>query len=120
MIKGFLKKDFWIRASFFLFLTSIPFGTRKFIYPLGSPVNDYDTIYIYLSDLALILFFICFLAYSRKSGLDKDVSIPQGQAIPILAFLIFAEVSVFYASYESLAFYYLIRLVALSAMALSV
>ena len=59
------------RFSFFIFLISIPFGTRKFIYGFTPTFNEYGSIFLYASDILLVLFLILsyFTIFRKKSEL---------------------------------------------------
>ena len=63
------------RFSFFIFLISIPFGTRKFIYGFTPTFNEYGSIFLYASDILLVLFLILsyFTIFRKKSELFLSV-----------------------------------------------
>ena len=48
-------------GAFFLFLFSIPLGTKKFVFSFTGSTSEFDAIFLFLSD---VLFFISFILIS--------------------------------------------------------
>lgn len=102
----FHAKDYFTRISPFIFallLVWIPFGTRKFILHLTPGFDEYESIFIYFSDVAIILF-AGLLA--RQTGLKKFFNAPRALWI----FFAVAGASMFWAHSYPLALYSFTRL----------
>ena len=70
---------FILEAFFYLLLISIPFGTRFLIYQFTAGFHEYETAFIYLSDIILILFLIWYLTpiIWKKFGGKSEIRNPK-------------------------------------------
>ncbi len=100
------------KILFYLFLISIPFGTRTIIHQFTPAFDEYRTIFLYASDILLTLF----LLFTFREN-PKIITTAKP---PIILFLFFAFLSIFFAYSAGLAVYSLIRLILLVLMAFSV
>lgn len=110
------------RFSFFIFLISIPFGTRKFIYGFTPSFNEYGSIFLYASDILLVLFLILFFII-RPPAVFRGEALGSGKQswqLFLTLFLIISALSIFLASYQILAFYNFLHLGLSVLMALTV
>jgi O-antigen ligase len=94
------------KVFFYLFLASIPFGTRALIHQFTTGFHEYEAVFIYLSDIFLILFLAAFLYELRGVFWQKPKF--------LIIFLLLSAVSIFFAVSKGLAFYTLIRLIVLA------
>ena len=116
-MKWFLSFNFH-RILFVLFLfilISVPFGTKKFIYSFGDLIDEFRAIFLYGSDILLILFLGLAIAYYKKQAtfdVKKILSLLKEKIYfqILIIFLIFCGFSIFFADYKILAFYQFIRL----------
>lgn len=117
--------------SFFLFVVSIPFGTKKFIFSFAEPISELNSVFLYASDIFLILFLVIFLfevqppnigVIRRRLNLVKlnEVGCPKIVCGSLLLFLLFSAFSIFLAAYKIIAVYHFLRLVILVLGALAI
>lgn len=121
--------------SFLIFLLTATLGTRALLYQFTNGFHEYETVFLYASDVTLILFLI--LSYSGVTRISKNKKwIPDqvgnenkwlslSLARPVaklygVAFLLFAAISIVFAEEKLLALYQFIRLLVLIAMAFAV
>jgi len=104
---------------FLIVLFSVPFGTKKFIYSFDeNQIDEFRSIFLYGSDILLILFLGLALSY-YKHQLSFDFKniflfLKKNWYFQILIiFLIFCGFSIFFADYKILAFYHFARLLVL-------
>lgn len=140
--------NYFLQISFWLFLISIPFGFRVLLYQFTPGFHEYESIFLYGSDLFLLafLFFFYFSDFNHWpfSRILKNlrivnrpsffVSWPESIAITLggarvdnklrivslVAFLVFAGTSIFAATYWVLSLYNFIRLFLLVLFAFAV
>ncbi|HAR99501.1 MAG TPA: hypothetical protein DEA89_02510 [Candidatus Moranbacteria bacterium] len=67
------RPDIWF---FYIFLATFTLSIRKVLYfhPINNSFNEYTGVYIYLSDLFLILTFLLYILYNNKSILSNITS----------------------------------------------
>jgi len=105
---------------FYLFLAALPIGFRATLHKFTPGFDEYEAIFLYANDLALIIF-LCVCG----SGILKEIrdrnfwDTRRGANIFLFAFLALAGVSVFAASYKLLAGYAFLRLILAVFLALS-
>jgi len=101
-----------LESILYLFLVSIPLGTRVLIFDFAPAAGEYGRVFLYLSDILLILFLVVF--YAKVGGIywQKPYS--------LIIFLGSASLSVFWAASFGLAVYSLARLLLLVMAALAV
>ena len=129
---------------FWLFLVSLPFGYRLLIFRFTPGFDEYEAIFLYASDVLMILFLLNFSAKTfpqdyrsnpqrgffagfRRSLFPtssenhaRSLLEPRFEKKFLLLFLIFLFISILFASYKLLALYNFIRLVLLVLTALAV
>ena len=105
---------------FYLFLAALPVGFRATLHEFTPGFDEYEAVFLYANDLALIVF-LCVCG----SGILKEMrgrnfwDTRRGANIFLFAFLALAGVSVFAASYKLLAGYAFLRLILAVFLALS-
>ncbi len=102
---------------FYAFLISIPFGARVLLHQFTNGFDEYETIFIYLSDVLLLLFLIFGV---QHSNILKNVGMLWRKNKWLSAFLAMAGVSVLLALSHWIAVYNFLRLILLAAMAFAV
>lgn len=112
---SFLASEKALIGIFSIFLISVPFGTKKFIYAFGSQADEFTSIFVYGTDIILLLFLAAFLAVNKQ-----PIFLQKWQRISLLLFLFFSAVSIFLAAYKILAFYHFIRLLLLVIAAMAI
>ncbi|MEK7542749.1 MAG: O-antigen ligase family protein [Patescibacteria group bacterium] len=94
-----------MNAFLILLAFLIPFGTKKFLYSFTPSVDEYHAIFLYGTDILLILFLISFFFAIRKFHL-----VPISVKLSAFVFWFFASLSVLLAFYPELALYRFARL----------
>lgn len=94
---------------FYVLLISLPLGTRFLVYQFTIGFHEYESIFIYLSDVLMILFLTTFL----------PTTIPWSSLRPVAILLFLAAISIFSAFSIGLAIYNFIRLALLVLFTLS-
>ena len=121
-----------LQFVFLVFLAAIPLGTKKFIYNFPIFLGDKISIFLYLSDLLLLIFLIVGIFWILKiwkSGSGKfhtnilenvgmNVNITKRIFLCLILFVVLAGVSVFGAEERAISFYNFLRLVFLTIMAI--
>ena len=114
----------WI---FYLFLLSLPFGTRYLVYQFTPGFNEYASVWLYGNDIVLIAFILFFwLGSHSESAIAGEESYLKRFFTSFRMtrwlglFLITAFASIFYAYLPGLAVYNFLRLLLLVLMALAV
>lgn len=105
----------YLKIAFFVFLVSVPFGTRIIFYQFILGFHEYEAGFLYLSDVFMVIFLALFL-WNNGRFLFSEIK----DKIPLLIFLGLALISVFFAVASGLAFYNFIRLILLAATALAI
>lgn len=101
---------------FYVLLFTIPFGTRKLLYQFTFGLDEYEAIWLYVSDTAL-LFFILAALWELYKKEDREVPGRVGSALAVLA--VCAFLSVLFAPLPLLALSQAVRLIALMIFALA-
>ncbi len=107
------------KTAFYIFLFSIPFGTRVLLYKFISGFDEYEAVFIYLSDVLMLGFLISFF-WEFKGGLYDLIRANGGITKLLILFLALAGVSVLIAFSKPVAIYNFIRLILLAVTALAV
>ncbi len=68
------------RGLFYLFLISLPFGTRFLVYQFTTGFHEYESIFVYASDILLVLFLV--FAFGRRGTFEKTVSQAERAGYP--------------------------------------
>jgi len=101
-----MKKQSIAGAIIFLLAFLIPFNAKKFIYAFSPRVDEYSSVFLYLTDfflLAVIILFFLFggsIKYELRALFGKILSV----------FVILSFLSIFLASEEGVAIYRALRL----------
>lgn len=96
------------KLIFYLFVFCLPFQTRKIIYQFGGGFNEWTSIYVYLTDILLVLVFLLWFLRKRKQRFLKDpLKLIQlkSPSFWLVAFLIFSLISLVQAKNIGLGFY---------------
>lgn len=103
---------------FYGFLIFIPWGMKKFIAAFGQPINEFNSVFLYGSDVFLILFLglFCFLVYF---GIFKPVRVDK-KTFVLLIFLVLAFGSILFSSHQILAVHHFTRLALMVMLTLAV
>ncbi|MDO8467030.1 MAG: O-antigen ligase family protein [bacterium] len=103
------------KYSFYIFLASIPFGARVLVYQFTTGFDEYETIFVYLSDILMVLFLV---VAAQHSNILQNVRMWAGENKALGVFLFFVFLSVFWALSREIALYNFVRLVLLATTAL--
>ncbi|MDP3052693.1 MAG: O-antigen ligase family protein [bacterium] len=98
------------KLFFWLFLISLPFGYRVLFFKFTPGFDEYEAIFLYASDVLMVLFLIF--------TIKNIFSLTRFRLLSIFLFL--AGISIFFASYKFLALYNFIRLFLLVLTALAI
>ena len=100
------------KIFFYLLVFCLPFQTRKIIYQFGEDFNEWTSIYLYLTDVLLILVFLFWIWRIRKNRFLKDFKIFQlkNYSFWLLVFFIIGFISLIQARSLSLGFYSWLKL----------
>lgn len=110
-----------IKISFWAFLISLPFGYRRLIYQFTFGFDEYEAIFLYASDIFLLLFLGLFAFYVFQSKTQISNLKNSSLFYSLLSiFLLTAAISLFLAQYQLLAFYNFARLLLLALTAFAV
>lgn len=110
-----------VKLFFWLFLISLPFGFRTLLFKFTPGFNEYGAVFLYASDILMVLFLIRAIKNSCPSG-PRDIFSDKFWSFWAFcgAFLFLAGLSIFFASYKLLALYNFTRLVLLVLTALAI
>lgn len=100
------------KLFFYSLLISLPLGTRFLVYQFTTGFHEYESVFIYASDILLILFLIL----NFKFLILNKFSISN---LSIIVFLATAFLSIFFAFSAGLAIYNFVRLALLILFALA-
>lgn len=103
-------KEKVLRWGFFIFLFSIPFGTKKFLFDAPFPItnwytNEYTSVFLYASDTALI-FFVGVVLWTLRKEFFQLIK----QYWIFVLFFGLAMLSIGFAGNTFVALYYSVRL----------
>lgn len=123
-------------GSLILFLLSATLGTRVLAGQFTPGFHEYETMFLYGSDIFLILLLFVAFVFSRhpeRSEESHEILRPMPQddkkekvnggkffSLSLVAFLLVAGISIFFATSKLLAFYQFVRLLALIALAFAI
>jgi hypothetical protein len=100
------------KILFYLLIFCLPFQTRKILYQWGDGFNEWSSVYLYLTDLFILLIFLLWFWRSRKKEfskkglvLDRTRDIIKSPGFWLAAFLIVSLISLAQASHIQLGFY---------------
>ena len=97
-------------VSFWLFLFSLPLGTRKLLWRFTAGFDEYEAVFLYASDFFLIAFLALFFFTRGFDGLGKKIG-GNFIAVSLFFLILFSAFSVLAADYLLLSFFAAIRLV---------
>ena len=95
---------------FYLFIFCLPFQTRKILYQWPGDFNEWTSIYLYLTDLLLILIFLLWAWRMKKERFFKERISPKSPGFWLVAFLIISLLSLAQAGNIQLGFYHWFKL----------
>lgn len=103
------------RFFFYIFIFIIPFQINAVVYTTsvfeGGNFNPFTSVFIYLADLVFLLSFVCWGISIFKHEFKEKLTYGKSVLfIFLLIFLVFAEISVFFAEDKWLSFTIVIRL----------
>lgn len=96
------------KLIFYLFVFCLPFQTRKIIYQFGGDFNEWTSIYIYLTDILLVIVLLLWILRERKQRFLKEpLKLIQfkSPSFWLVAFLVFSLISLIEARNIGLGFY---------------
>ena len=110
-----------VKISFFVLLLSLPFGYRRLFHQFTFGFDEYEAIFLYASDILLILFLGLFtvFVFRFKAQILNFKNFSTSHFL-LFTFLFFAAVSIFLAQYQFLALYNFARLLLLVFAALAI
>ncbi len=93
----------WLeKFIFYLFIFFIPFQTRKILYQFSGSFNEWTSIYLYLTDILLLLLFFLWFWRIRQQRFLKKLKTPD---FWLIVFVIISFVSLSQARNIQLGFY---------------
>jgi len=104
------------RGVFFLFLLSVPLGTKKFIYSFTGGTSEFDTIFVFLSDILFLFsfYFIGAAFFGSIKNIFQNLSSflkeKGSMFISLCAFSFFCFISPLFSSHIFLSAYFFLRL----------
>jgi len=107
------------KILFYLLVFCLPFQTRKIVYQWGGDFNEWTSIYLYLTDILLVLILLSWLWRNRKERFFKNSLNIQIIASPnfwLVAFLLISLISLIQADNIQLGAYQWIKLLELTAL----
>jgi len=117
MLKKILKNKNISLGAFFLFLFSIPFGTKKFVFSFTGGTSEFDAMFIFLPDV-LFFFSFFFIGTAFFQGYRKMVGEffyflkeEKRIVVPILIFSLVSLLSLFFSSHPTISTYFSFRLI---------
>lgn len=105
------------RALFYFLLILLPFGRRKILVQYTGGFDEYETIFLYLSDIVLVL---CLVFSFKDIWRFAQAHSREAWFWSLAIFLVAALISVGLASYQGLALFDFLRLAAVTLLALGV
>lgn len=115
-----MLKNKALTSFFWLFLVSLPFGLRHLIFQFTPEFNEYGAVFLYASDILMVLFLVFFGLNQAKPTVKNGFVAWRIEKKILILFLLLAFVSMFFAFYKLLSLYNFIRLVLLVLTALAV
>ena len=116
MFKKILENKNISLSAFFLFLFSLPLGTKKFIFSFTGGTSEFETIFIFLSDILFFsaVFFISTAFFGGYRNIIKEflgfLKKEKKVFISLLVFSLISLFSLFFSSHVSTSTYFLFRL----------
>lgn len=104
------------RIAFFLFLFSVPLGTKKFIFSFTGSMSEFDTVFIFLTDMLFFIsvFFVSNAFFGDLRNTYKNfVSFLKDEKRVVTSVLIFSFTSLFsllFSSQLPISLYFFLRL----------
>ena len=72
------------RFFFYLFLVSLPFGTRVLVYQFTTGFHEYEAVFLYASDVFLSLFLAAFWIFNPTPSKKRGSFAPAAKALSVL------------------------------------
>jgi len=107
------------KILFYLLVFCLPFQTRKIVYQCGGDFNEWTSIYLYLTDILLVLILLFWFWRSRKERFLKNslnVQIIKSPNFWLAAFLLISLISLIQADNIQLGAYQWIKLLELTGL----
>ncbi|MBU1255794.1 O-antigen ligase family protein [Patescibacteria group bacterium] len=107
------------KILFYLLVFCLPFQTRKIVYQWGGDFNEWTSIYLYLTDILLVLILLSWLWRNRRERFFKNslnVQIIKSPNFWLAAFLLISLISLIQADNIQLGAYQWIKLLELTAL----
>jgi len=111
------------KVIFYLLIFCLPFQTRKVLYQFGDGFSEWTSVYLYLTDLLILLIFLFWFLRMRKERFFKNgLTVRKVQEIIkcpgfwLAAFLIVCLISLVQAKNIQLGFYHWIKLLELAGL----
>ena len=116
MFKKILENKKISRIAFFLFLFSVPLGTKKFIFSFTGGTSEFDAVFIFLDD-ALFFISVFFMSIAFFGGIRNAYGnfisfLKEEKRIffSVLVFLFFSLFSLLFSSQLPVGLYFFLRL----------
>ena len=107
------------KILFYLFIFCLPFQTRKIIHIWGGEFNEWTSVYLYLTDILLILIFLFWVWRIRKERFFKNFQLGQSIKNPgfwLVIFLLISLISLIEARNIQLGFYAWLKLLEMAGL----
>lgn len=97
------------KLFFYLFIFSLPLQTRVILYKFGEGFNEWTSVYLYLTDIFLILVFLLWFWQNKNNYFFKN-KIKLDYNFLLIIFLIFSFISIAWARNLHLSLYSFFKL----------
>lgn len=113
------EKRIAMHWPFFLFLSAIAFGARKFVYQFTPGFDEYEAVFAYAGDF--VLFCFLFLLFLRSTGKEAYLfwGAHKKKLLALFGFVGIAAISLLFADHAALALYRFSRLLFAAAFAVA-
>ena len=108
------------RALFYILLVAIPLSSRLFLASVIPGVHEYESLFVYLSDVLMLIYLLAVIFHSHQRSQDIHQKSFKLLFIPLYIFIFSALISTYIAPSYTLALYDLVRLLLLIGCAVSI
>ncbi len=91
---------------FYLILFTLPFGIKKFLFSFRQPINEFNSLFLYASDILIFIFLIFSFYFYRPL-----INVKKLSYIFLLCFLFISFFSIFWSNYQIFSLVNFLRLV---------
>ncbi len=114
------RSNFWDKCTslpFYALVFLVPIGTRKLVFQFTPGFDEYETVWLYASDILCAIFLMC--AWGRGGDMIKRLNLPNDTRVALGIFVLSAFFSVALAPLKILSDVAALRILILVAVAVS-